>query len=486
MPIVNIPVNGGFYESYSLPLSAQECDNWYVSPVETQAMVPEALFGTPGLRQIVASPVDEDIVSFNRGSHVKSEIPYFVNGNTLYRLDLTLTTSDQEIFELVALGEIEGDGAVSMADNGSQLFILNPGGKGYIYNENDPTPLQEITDPDFLANGDPQYVVFLDGYFVLSTNTKKFIISSLNDGLSYNALDFGTAEADPDIIVRPIVYRNQLFIIGSLTTEVFRNVGGSGFPFQRAQGYIFDKGSSSPFSVTNSDNSFFMIGAGENETASVWLFSGNSYTKIATPAIDTLLATLTEREISLAFGWSYSEGGSTFLAINVSDFTLVYDLSSNKWHRRSSIIDDQKSRLRVNSLVSAYSRVIVGDRTDGRIGILDRNTFLEYGSPIRRVVSSPNFSVNLANTKVSMVEATVESGVGNDNVVDPKMVFDYSDDGGKTYVYPRTRSMGKIGEYSRRVIWRRNGAFPRFRIMRFTLADPVKPVLISVTAQVSQ
>jgi hypothetical protein len=391
-----------------------------------------------------------------------------------------------ETFNLVSLGTILGTGRVSMSDNGSQLFVLVPGGNGYIYDENAGTPFQQITDPDFTANGNPQYVVFLDGYFVITTDEKKFIISALNDGLSYNALDFGSAEADPDKIVRPVVLNNQLFILGSETTEVFRNVGGSGFPFQRVSGFVFDKGCAAPFSVEKSDNSFFMLGGGHNEFNSVWLFTGNGYQKISTPAIDNLIRNVSDTDRSNAFSWQYSQRGSFFLGISLGEHTIVYDLFSKKWHTRSSVINNQDDIFRANYIVSAYNRLLVGDTQDGRIGALDSDVYTEYGQLIRRVVASPNLTLELANTKVSMIEATVESGVGNDDVENPVMSMEYSDNGGKTFVYPRTRSICKIGEYERRAVWRRNGAFPRFRILRFILSDPVKPVLISVTAEVSR
>lgn len=484
MPKINVPITEGFYESHSLPVNAQECKNWYVAPVLAGGLSQEVLYGTPGLSQLTSS--GSGPYSFNRGIHVKNDIPYFVNGTTLYKLDRTIDDFGDDEFSLAALGTISGTGRVSMADNGSQLFILEPDGNGYIYDENSGTPFQQITDPDFTANGSPQYVVFLDGYFVITTDEKKFIVSSLNDGLSYNALDFGSAEADPDRIVRPIVLNNQLFILGSETTEVFRNVGGSGFPFQRVSGFIFDKGCSAPFSVEKSDSSFFMLGGGMNEFDSIWLFTGSGYQKISTPAIDNLIQSVRDIDRVNAFSWQYSQRGSFFLGISIGPHTIVYDLFSKKWHERSSVIDSQSGAFRANYIVSAYNRLLVGDTQDGRIGVLDTDVYTEYGSTICRVVSSPNLSVELSNTKVSMIEATVESGMGNDEVESPVMSMDYSDDGGKTFVYPRNRSIGKIGEYERRAVWRRNGAFPRFRILRFVLTDPVKPVLISVTAEVSR
>ena len=79
--------------------------------------------------------------------------------------------------------------------------------------------------------------MFVSGYFLFTTDNKRFIISALNDGLSYNPLDVGTAEADPDDIAGVVVHKNQVFMLGTEVTEVFQNEPvGSGFPFQRIEG----------------------------------------------------------------------------------------------------------------------------------------------------------------------------------------------------------------------------------------------------------
>ena len=62
--------------------------------------------------------------------------------------------------------------------------------------------------------------------------------------------------------------------------------------------------------------------------------------------------------------------------------------------------------------------------------------------------------------------------------------MDISDDA-KTFKYERSRPMGKIGEYYRRAVWYKNGRAPRFRIFRFKMSDPVKPVIIKLEAKVA-
>jgi len=55
---------------------------------------------------------------------------------------------------------------------------------------------------------------------------------------------------------------------------------------------------------------------------------------------------------------------------------------------------------------------------------------------------------------------------------------------GKTWSDPRARAIGKIGEYNRRAIWRKNGQVSRFEIFRFTLTDAVKPVILQLNAEI--
>lgn len=482
MAITPLPIANGFYVSDSLPLSAQECVNLYPALIEAPALSQEVLFGTPGTGSLATSGV---VQQANRGAWTFNDVPYFVNGDALYRLT-RLVVDEVDTFTLDTLGTISGSGRVSMADNGGQLCILVPGGTGYIFTTG-PDSLVEITDSDFRANGEPELVVFLDGYFVFTTDSKKFIVSSLNDGLSYNALDFSTAESDPDDIVAPIVLNNQLFIGGSTTLEAFQNIGGADFPFQRTGPFI-QKGVSAQFTIVEANSNIMFIGGGKNESPAIWGLAGNSVQKISTIAIDTILQKLTDAELAEVFTWSYAQKGAYFAAFSLPNTTLVFDTVSGRWHERKSQIVDaqnitQTVRSRVNSLVTAYGRVLVADSIDGRVGELDTDIYAEYGNPIIRRIATQPFQNNMQAFSVASVELTIESGVANNDVIDPKIRMDRSKDGVE-FTYDRTRSMGKKGEYNKRVIWRRLGRVARFEVFRFTLSDAVKPVLIQLTADI--
>ena len=469
MPKVVLPIANGYYESDSLPISAQQCTNFYPNIAQAPALNQETLFGTPGLTQ-VASASD---ISNCRGAHEMNGVPYFVIDGKLYSMSTSYALTDH--------GQIDGSGRVSMADNGTQMLVLVPGGNGFIYNHVTDT-FAQITDPDFTANGNPQQVVYIDGYFCLTTDSKKFIVSALNDGLSYNALDFGTAESDPDEIVAPIVFKNQLFIGGSQTIEAFQNIGGADFPFQRT-GLFLSKGISSPFSIQSIQDTFVFVGAGANESPAIWALNGNSVAKISTTAIDKELSELTEAQIADIFSWAYAEKGAYFVGFALPGTTLVYDTISKRWHERKSFVDGALGAYRVTALVRAYNQLWAGDLVDGRIGKLDQNTYTEYGTEIRRTIVTQPFQNNMQRFSLPELELTVESGVGNSSAVDPKVGLERSTDA-KIWDDIKLRSIGKVGEYNRRVIWRRNGSASRFELFRFTISDPVKPVFIQLTADI--
>jgi len=470
MPATVLPIANGFYVSDSLPISAQECTNWYPNVVQGIGLSQETLFGTEGIVERATSGILDEI---NRGAHEMAGKPYFVNGTTLYRM------SDD--FVLTTIGTIAGTTRVSMADNGTQLMILVPGGKGYIYNHVTDA-FAEITDVDFVANGAPQFVVFIDGYFLITTDTKKFIVSAINNGLAYNALDFGTAESDPDDIVAPVVFKNQLFISGGETFEAFQNIGGADFPFQRT-GLFLQKGCFSPYSLVNAQDTFMWVGGGNNESPAIWALNGNSTVKVSTTAIDSLLSALTQDQVSSIYSWAYANKGAYFIGFALPSATLVYDTISQKWHERKSSISGAIGAFRVASIVKAYNRILCGDIVDGRIGEMDSDVYTEYGNTITRVIATQPFQNNMKSVFFPSLELTVESGVGNTDVEDPQIVLERSVDG-KTWSGSIARGLGKIGEYSRRAIWRRNGRAARFEIFRFTLTDAVKPVIIQLSADI--
>jgi hypothetical protein len=74
----------------------------------------------------------------------------------------------------------------------------------------------------------------------------------------------------------------------------------------------------------------------------------------------------------------------------------------------------------------------------------------------------------------------IVSGAGSD----PKVMLQWSDDGGYTWSNELWVSMGKLGERKVRAMWRRLGK-SRDRVFRVTITDPVKRCFINGDIEVT-
>jgi len=414
---MRLPLDG-FYVDDSAALMNQELINAYLHQVKNSngEVIEEGLYGSPGLevKQITTTGANNES---NRGSFNFKSQPYFVNGTKLFRLNADLTTTE--------IGDLPGAGPVSMAASATQLMILVPGGNGFI---SDGTIVTRITDTDFKANGNPQVVFFVNAKFVVTTDTEKFIVNEGGDGFTWNALDFGSDEVDPDPLVGGLSYKTQAVLFGGQTTTFYTDVGGSGFPFEQS-GLFLDKGLFARFSVVKSSETFFMIGGGENESAAVWMFQGNGYVKTSTGAIDKLLAGLTETELSNITSYAYSDNNNYFVEWSLPNETISYDVELGKWHVKQSRIGDVIKSWRPRNIIKAYNKLFCGDRIDGTIGEVDRDFLDEYGAIIHRTFDVRPIRSNMNTFAMPRIEVTMQSGVGNATVIDPQVQLSISRNG---------------------------------------------------------
>jgi len=480
---VPLPIANGFYLSDALIISAQQCINWYPNIVQTSGLTQESLFGTAGLNQLTTTGT---LNQQTRGMLVMDKIAFVVNGDTLYRVNRD--TINPDTFSTTSLGTITGTGRVSMATNGTQLVVMVPGGLGSVWNETTTTFTADINagDPDFTANGAPQHVAFVDGFFLFNTDAKKFIGSAVNDALAYNALDFATAESDPDEIVSLVVYKNQVFMLGTVTIEGFVNDGNlrGDFPFIRS-GLFVDTGVLAPFSVVKGDEAFRFVGSDENEGPGIYEFRGNSATRISNTAIDTVLQDLTDAETDQIFAMHYGQNGQFFTSFSIPAIneTFEYNSVSGRWHQRRSFIGGAQIVWRVGAIVAAYGRLLCADRIDGRIGEMDEDLFTEYSGSILRQVDTMPFAANGKSSSVSSLELTMQPGVGTATTPNPQIRLSRSTDGGATFSDELSRAIGKVGDRKARTIWRRLGRADRWQMFRFEMSDPVKPAIAMLQAR---
>jgi len=294
--------------------------------------------------------------------------------------------------------------------------------------------------------------------------------------------------SEPDTLVGAINFKNQLFLFGVQTTEVFQPIATAGTPFARVEGFLLSKGLSAPHSAIVANDTIMWIGAGENETPAIWALNGSTVSKVSTTAIDTLLNTFTTEEIADVFSTSYAQKGAYFVNFYLPTTCLSFNTISQRWNEIQSEVPNSKGvletkRSRVNGLVTAYNRIIVTDSIDGRIGSLNTDLYDEYDNEIKRTVVTQPFAAQGNALTCPTLELTMEAGVGNETDTNPSVRMSRSKNG-KTFNDERLRFIGKVGEYERRTQWRRTGRVGRFELFKFEFSSRVKPVIIKLEGDI--
>lgn len=423
---------------------------------------------------------------------------YVASGGELYRLDSTYNST--------FLGYINGSGPVSMADNGVQLFVAcNP--SAFIYNASTGS-FSQITDADFPG---AVTVGYLDSYFVFNEpNSQRFWVTSLNDGTQIDPLDFASAEGNPDDVVALNVNHREVWLFGTSTIEVWYNAGTPDFPLARIQGAYIEVGCLAPYSIAKLDNAVFWLGADARGNGIVYRNNGYTAQRISTHAVEWQIQQY--GVLNDAIGYSYQQDGHLYymLTFPTANATWCYDATTNAWHERAGWDGVRFVRHRSNCQVNFNGEILVGDWFNGYLYAFDPDVYSDNDQAQRWLRSwraLPTGQNNLKRTAHHLLQLDCESGVGNsdsetfllllengDNILteagdfiaagspsllqrdNPQVMLRWSDDGGHTWSNEHWAGLGRVGEYDRRVVWRRLGMTLKLRdrVYEISGADPVK------------
>jgi len=462
-----IPFATQSYKSASLPVSAQRAVNCYAEQEPQDAKTPVAVLGAPGIL-----PFANCGVGPVRGFNFMNGVAYVVSGQRLYSLTSAGVVTDIG-------GSIAGSGVVSMANNGTQVCIVN-GLNGFIWSQ--AGGFQVITSVNFFP---ANTATFFDNYFVFDkAASNQFFISASADGTTFSGTDFAAAEVQSDYVLSIVNQQETLLIFGERTIETWYDAGALNFPFLRTSGATIERGCGALRTPIKEDNSVFFLG---NDIVTYRL-SGTSLERISTHAIEDMMQSFPT--VSDAYTFSYTFEGHKFInfVFPTANASLVYDVATKLWHERESWDQNNNSygRWRGNCCLMAFGKVLIGDAYSGQIGYLDQNTFTEYGNTMRSIMSSPPIHDDRKLLGVPLFELDVESGVGNTTGQgsNPQIMLDWSQDGGRTFMPLQPwQTLGAIGAYTTRARWLGLGSSRQW-IFRAMISDPVKQTVIRAHAEI--
>lgn len=387
-----------------------------------------------------------------------------INWNgTCYRVMGTKLVSVASNGTVTVLGDVGGPvNTLVTFDYSFDRLAIASGGRLYYWDGQ----LRQVTDPDLGVVLD---VVWVDGYF-MTTDGEFLVVTELTDPLQVNPLKYGSSEVDPDPVVALLKLRNEIYALNRNTIEVFDNVGGDFFPFQRIDGAQVQKGVVGTFACCVFVEAIAFLGSGRNEAPGIYLGANSTAQKISTQEIDQLLMDYTETQLSKVKLEARNDQAHQHLYVHLPDKTLVYDAAASQelgqqvWFTLTSSTSGF-SQYRARNMVYAYDKWLVGDPQSANIGYLVDNIGTHWGQIVRWEFGTLivyNESNGAIFNELELVSLTGRVALG----VDPIITTSYSVDG-MAFSQERPLRVGTTGNTTKRLAWFQQGHMRNWRIQRF-------------------
>lgn len=366
---------------------------------------------------------------------------FSVSNNTLYRN----TTS---------LGAITGTGPVSI-DGSDNEVVVTRGGTAYSYNG---TNLASIAFPD---SASVRAVCFINGRFVfVRDGTAKFYWSAILNGRSVGALDFATAERQPDQLLDVIARGDILWLMGQSTVEAWSNDGSSAdLPFSRIEQVVFEVGVKATGCTVKTDNTVFFIGSDD-----VLYRVGEVPERVSDHDWEEHIGASATHKL---FAFKYQ--GHEFLGVRLASETLVYDIAT----RQPCEFQSSQGNWIAQCATMVGDTAYFGHATTNQVMIF--NGWDELGDELeRRFTAAQQLDqpawINNVKLWANAGHTEVLSGQG----VDPVVEMRSSDDAGNTWSDFDWDDLGSAGDYRTVPEWRCLGQFDFPGVMmEFRCTDPV-------------
>jgi hypothetical protein len=274
-------------------------------------------------------------------------------------------------------------------------------------------------------------------------------------------------------------------------------------------------------------NSFAYVSRNNRGQGMIVQMEGYIPKRISTHAVEN---TLTNQYIDDAIAWTYQLEGHECYVVSFPtlNLTWVYDVTTTMWHKWLYVNNSNVySRHRGNCSAVFQGLVLCGDYENGKIYELDRTNYTDDGQMIRRVRRAPHLVADLQRQFFDELQIQFQPGVGTtglsvifpttyiaetyyikpteyltigptdivilgfgskinpiDTTTYPQAMLRWSNDGGSTWSREYWVTIGQIGKYKNRAIWRRLG-MARDRVYEVVITDPVKAVIVSANLKAS-
>ncbi len=362
MPIVELPIIGGYDVQSFKQFNPEDCANWYLVE-STNGKKKIAMYPAMGRRHIEYLGSNELIFAGTpRGEFKSINYSYYVVGSSIFRVGTDFSRIEITSGQVVTLsGNIFFDYIVA----GTITFaVFVDGQKIYVYRE-DTGIFSVVTDAN--APLSPTYIkTYGNRLAVAGANSSQFSLSKINlDGGSYSASTCFTPAIfaqESGMIRQFAVLQNTLYIFTDFTTGIWSNIpspltseGSAGvFPWKKNTSYEWDYGIVDPLSLDTDFNMMVWLARNKNGLFQVMMSNGQSPVEISTRAINILF----QRD-------AVNDVLSPFMLGNANGFlyeyedTIFYRLSAGTYINEGILDQDKNgSSIEYNFEMKSWERCI--------------------------------------------------------------------------------------------------------------------------------
>ena len=285
-------------------------------------------------------------------------------------------------------------------------LILKTSHHAWVY-DGDADTLTEVTDADYPALTVPG-AAYLDGTYYVMTPAGELYGSDIEQPLVWTALNFLTAETEPDQGVSIRKYLNYVVAFKQWSTEFFYDAQGAapGSPLLPAENLFMQVGCAAARSIAQTDTAIIWLAQnkegslGASAGRSIVLLEGTQVRAISSPYVDRIV---TGDNLTEVHAKAFKHKGHSFyeLTLIASNITLVYCLGTKQWYQWTSRTAQAPKAITNLVLgvdgVTATATLVAHGYLDGDVVIIAGAVPTAYnGSPNISYVDADHFSWQVA------------------------------------------------------------------------------------------
>jgi hypothetical protein len=241
---------------------------------------------------------------------------------------------------------------------------------------------------------------YFDTYVFIMTQDGKIWNSEPEDPTRWNALNFITAESEPDKAVGLVKHLNYIVAFKQWSTEFFYDAATPvGSPLLPNLTFNLEFGCASGNSIVQMEETVVWIAQGKDNGKTVLMLNGTRPVEVTNIGVERILNNTTNLENVRAYSLKIS--GHYFYVLNLIDdnITLVLDIKLKQWMIWTSFVNGKEDILDGVFYASWNNKHYTIDNIDGNVYNINEGSYTDDAGPIQFRVRTNLFDAESTKRK---------------------------------------------------------------------------------------